>query len=286
MSDMYFKNLPDTTTPIIDVNLNKLNDVKVSTTQPITGEKVWIQKGKNLLDKKNKLSYGSISVDSTSEDLVYANVQAYTTDWIPCIPNTAYTVSGGNRNRWQFKNASNVITYIEQATITTPSDAKFMRCYCYYDANNTGLNNVNLQIEQRANATSYEAYIEPTLYVKNDNNVYEKQFIKNAFNTRQLVLLGDFFDTIDINIVQKVGNIVQVIFRGHTKTEIPNNTDIAKLPYVPISSTIVPISATSGRYVLGDLKFSFLLVSASTWRSTPIETNKWIQANFIYITND
>jgi hypothetical protein len=43
MSDMYFKSLPDTSTPLIPENLDKLNDIKVSSTEPSTGEKVWIQ---------------------------------------------------------------------------------------------------------------------------------------------------------------------------------------------------------------------------------------------------
>lgn len=171
MADMYFENLPSTNTPIIDTNINKLNDVKVSTTQPNTGEKVWIQKGKNLLDK-NKLGFGAITAGSTAETLDY-NTQAYTTDWIFCTPNTSYTLSGGNRVRWQFKNASKQITYADTITITTPADAKYMRCYCFYDDNNVGVGNLNLQIEEGTNATSYESYIEPTIHIKNDNNVYE-----------------------------------------------------------------------------------------------------------------
>lgn len=53
MSDMYFKSLPDTSTPLIPTNLNKLNDIKVSPTQPETGEKVWIDDENNIIKTKN-----------------------------------------------------------------------------------------------------------------------------------------------------------------------------------------------------------------------------------------
>lgn len=284
MSDMYFQNLPSTSTPITAENLNKLNDIKVSSTEPITGEKMWIQKGKNLLDKNNKLAFGTIPLNSTSETLDY-NTQSYTTDWMPCTPNTKYTVSGGNRIRWQFKNASETITYADTATATSPIDAKYMRCYCYYDENNTGLNNVNLQIEQGATATSYEAYIEPTLYVKNNNGVYEKQFTKSILNRRCLVL-SNYFDTVDINDVLKIGNIVQVVFRAHTKTAIPNDTVFATLPYQTKSNNVVALS-TMGRYSFGDFIFSYTGASGGNyWKCGAISADKWVQANFVYITSD
>ena len=53
MSDMYFKSLPDKSTPLIPTNLDKLNDIKVSPTQPTTNEKVWIQRGNNILNLSN-----------------------------------------------------------------------------------------------------------------------------------------------------------------------------------------------------------------------------------------
>lgn len=56
MSDMYFENLPSTTTPLTAENLNKLNDIKVSSTQPSTGEKVWF---KNSTEKKIYIKNGN-----------------------------------------------------------------------------------------------------------------------------------------------------------------------------------------------------------------------------------
>lgn len=54
MSDMYFKSLPDTSTPLIPSNLDKLNDIKVSPTQPETGEKVWFKTDNNSILVKNE----------------------------------------------------------------------------------------------------------------------------------------------------------------------------------------------------------------------------------------
>lgn len=53
MSDMYFKSLPDTSTPLIPSNLDKLNDIKVSPTEPTTNEKVWIDNINNIIKAKD-----------------------------------------------------------------------------------------------------------------------------------------------------------------------------------------------------------------------------------------
>ena len=110
-------------TPLNQTNLNQMQTnieksaVAISSTQPNTGEKVWIKKGKNLLNK-NKLQNGAITANSTDSALD-PNSRAYTTEWIECLSNKSYTLSNGNRNRWQFKNSSGVITFASGNTVTT-----------------------------------------------------------------------------------------------------------------------------------------------------------------------
>lgn len=52
-----------------------------------------------------------------------------------------------------------------------PNNTAFMRCDVHKDYYNEA------QIEQNSTATSYEAYVEPQIYIKNSNDVYE-EFIK------------------------------------------------------------------------------------------------------------
>jgi predicted acylesterase/phospholipase RssA len=50
MTRIRFEDLPSTNTPRNAENLNKLNNVVISPTEPTTGEEVWIQRGKNLIN--------------------------------------------------------------------------------------------------------------------------------------------------------------------------------------------------------------------------------------------
>lgn len=106
---------------------------------------------KNLFD--GKWDSGYISGGSTSTALS-AHATARTTKWIPCKPNTTYTLSGGNRNSWQVKSSSGVISSLtELPTVTTRSDSAEMRVYYSVDGAQT-----QVQIEQGTTATPYEPY--------------------------------------------------------------------------------------------------------------------------------
>lgn len=150
------------------------NLVIVSSTEP-TGdnrEKVWIKKGKNLLNKADVAIGKFFAANSTDEELDTTS-NALTTAWIPCLPNTTYIISGGNdRNRWQTKAQDGTITYMGDSSrsLKTNSTAKYLRCY-YYASYSGALPDV--QIEQ-GTTTAYEEYIQPEIYVLNNNDVYEK----------------------------------------------------------------------------------------------------------------
>jgi len=95
---------------------------------------------------------GYITVGVLNENPTSPDVGQVTSKWMPCEPNTAYTVSGGDRNTWHFKTATGVIN--ASAAIpnpTTPSDAAFMRVY--YSTNGS---HKNIQVEKGLSATAYE----------------------------------------------------------------------------------------------------------------------------------
>lgn len=117
------------------------------------------------------------------------------------------------------------------------------------------------------------------------NGVSGRKLVETNDIEKTTLTLGDYFDTIDTNEVTKNGNVVQVVFRGHTKKAIPNNTIFATLPYRTKSSNVVALS-TMGEYSLGNFIFSYTGSSDKSWRCGGISTDKWVQANFVYITSD
>ena len=221
MSDMYFKSLPDTSTPLIPSNLDKLNDIKVSPTQPETNEKVWIQKGKNLISPSNIFKGYDIE-ENTTDLTVYGN--GLTTGWIQVLPNTTYTLSGGNRCRFQFKNDNGVVTYgganaTNPYSFTTLADTKYVRIYFYdyYNASITYPELPEVQLEQGSTATEYEAYIEPNIWCKNDNGVFEECKLKNDYSN--LILIKQQSDNTELTLD---GNAA--VFRNPYHEEIAGYT--------------------------------------------------------------
>lgn len=153
---------------------NLLGDrVVVSPTEP-TGDnrkKVWFQKGKNLFNKNN-IQSGSELLSTT----LYAqpNSDYYISDYIEITPGQTYYLSGnkvaGTTNIFYNENKVPVSSYSAvTGTIPIPDSATYIR----FNGRLNELDN-NIQLEQGSKATTYEAYIRPTIYILNDNNVYEK----------------------------------------------------------------------------------------------------------------
>lgn len=116
---------------------------------------------KNMFDYGTSTN-GGIAVNSTSEKLDY-NTHSLTSAWIPCEPNTTYTMSGSyNRSRWQTKAANGTITYVGDnlTSITTSSTAAYLRVYYYFDDNSTVYPTTvtNIQIEKGSTATAFTSY--------------------------------------------------------------------------------------------------------------------------------
>lgn len=246
MSDMYFKRLPDKSTPLIPGNLDKLNDIKVSPTEPTTNEKVWIQKGKNLFNKKNYLGYFWFSSDGT----LYATGDNHiVTNFIEVKPNTQYTFSINTAIylsiRGYDNNKNHVETFFDNTaqtiTFTTGENTYFVRVGI-----GNGLNyiNNNIQLEQGSTSTEYEAYIEPVVWLKNDNGVYEPFYKESEMNKVPEII------TTETGIAEKYpdGRLVQ---RGNYSIEaLEVNTGAFKNVTLPIpfidNTYSVSINKTSG----------------------------------------
>lgn len=151
------------------------NELIVKDVEPTTGQEVWLQKTKNLFNKKNVYNL-FMAADSTSEKLEN-NLFCLTTGWIPCSANTYYTISGGNnRKRWQTKNKNGVITFVASSseTILTNNEACYMRCYFYLGEAEVPISSCpDVQIEEGNTATEFTPYVENKILTKNNNGKYE-----------------------------------------------------------------------------------------------------------------
>lgn len=153
-------------------NIEK-SSVVVNPTQPTTNEKVWFKKGKNLLNKNNyfkdlegyigfivNLEYGQTYTMSSNIPIIakfatQSNLAGPTVGPQNWIKFTSWTFVAG-------KNSGNFLNNIVYIGINEKKMQKNIEAFSDYE----------LQIEPGSTATAYEEYIEPKLFVKN-NNVFE-----------------------------------------------------------------------------------------------------------------
>ena len=196
MTRIRFEDLPSTNTPRNAENLNKLNNVVISSSEPTTGEEVWIQKGKNLFNKNDVLHGYWIN-----NGIVEANALWSTSNFIEVKPNTPYSfsstlISGASEiqttiiyydvNKIRI-NSSYFQTLTK--TETTPSNCCYVRVLYRNDVQE------NVQLEQ-GSATTYEPYIDKKIYTKNDNDVYEKFYDETKLENYSLAekRIGNWVD--------------------------------------------------------------------------------------------
>lgn len=183
----------------VNTQINEVNEqltnieqegIIVSPTEPTTNRrKVWMQKGKNLFNKNNAniiSGYMSGGVHKIFKNNTNADKMIY----IKCNPNTTYTVSKCVSSRFAVCAINEILTTSEKditnvivdnneqsITITTGTNECYLYVYYYTSGDNEQEILNSIQIEQGSTATEYEEYIEPKMYILNDNNVYE-EFMK------------------------------------------------------------------------------------------------------------
>ena len=202
-------------------NLNKLQQdigTVVSATEPQGNErlKVWMQKGKNLFDGNYKSGYG---YDNSTGNVITLST-VYSNQSIITVPYGATKLilsknGEGKNTRFFFydKNKTFLSSIVNNdGAVTIPENARYFNFQ-------VGMNTVNndftkIQVETE-NLTSYEAYVEPKIYVLNNNDVYE-EFISKE-------------DTLDkySTAEQKIGTWIdgKTIYRKVINLgNLPNNT--------------------------------------------------------------
>lgn len=153
-------------------------------------KKVWIQKGKNYLDiskLKARTTYGitftptdtGIKISGTAYD-TYAYGDSIKFDLEKGKTYTLYGNNAGNTLKLELKKNGTVFMVLKtEKNITTFTPTENVESITFVlegISKGTTYNYEisNLQIEQGSKATKYEAYIEPKIYIKNSNDVYEE----------------------------------------------------------------------------------------------------------------
>lgn len=157
-------------TPLSAYNLNNMQDVVVSATEPtgISRKKVWIQKGKNLFNGIIINDYG-LNDDGT----IYGSSKRAVTEYINIVENTNYCFSGATFAMICIYDKNK--NFISSFNGTTTSTFLTTNNTCYVRlAFDITTDYSNLQLEQGTVATDYEEYKDKKIYIKNNDNVYEE----------------------------------------------------------------------------------------------------------------
>lgn len=173
-------------------------EVYVGAEEPTAGEKVWFRKVKNVFNFYNiQTKYPNAKLNTKSNNsfsITNIGNWAYALLNLNLKPNTIYTLSADVTN----SNGAYCGFYIDNNIDGCKNGDKSFKSAITFTTDETGVQTVfayvnrsatttastytvtfnNVQLEQGSKATSYEAYIEPQIYVRNSNGVYE-EFTKN-----------------------------------------------------------------------------------------------------------
>ena len=182
----------------------ELNPVAVSATQPTTNEKVWFKTGKNKFNSSNLSSQTNTGITtsfdgstmklngtSTGDGSIYNRtstsivLEAGTYTWTLTKKSGTVTKTTQQAAAYLRKSIagttlatnslSNFATSDTQKTTSTLTEETMIEFSSYVNSAGIVFNNLILEVQiEKGTGTAYEAYIEPAIYTKNDNGVYEE----------------------------------------------------------------------------------------------------------------
>lgn len=184
-------------------------EVYVGAEEPTTGEKVWFRKGKNYLDiskLKSRTSYG-ITLTPTDTGIKISGTATDTYAYggkisIALKKGVEYTLSGKNAGNilkivLLKQDASTIImnvkTLNDEITFIPTEDVFYIQFVLEGITKSTAYDYEisNLQIEQGSKAKPYKDYIEPKLFVRNSNGVYEEFIEKTDYNPGEELMIPE-----------------------------------------------------------------------------------------------
>lgn len=273
----------------------ELSTVAVSATQPTTSEKVWFRNGKNLFDKDNSVKV-HMFIDTSSNKFVDNYEQAIST-YIKIEGNTTYTISKTAGKTFRVATSESIpansvkilSTTVNhegtKITITTETNAKYLFIN-YYNASNGDTKGEeimknSLQIEKNTVATSYEDYVKPAIFVKNNNNVYE-EFIK----VEELQIISS---VTDITLSgYRIGNLCFVNINGSGETFTKNwtNYELGKITGITAKTMVCSTFTNQNGQVCDIAIYANTNTIQLNYRAvTPTSKNSWIRGQLVFVCN-
>ena len=168
--------------------LNERN-VIVSSEEPTTGEEVWLEKGKNLFDKRLLVSGGWDDSSKTTRVVWGMKIKAGITYTLTNY--SSKRISAFETSNLEQSSSSNSVLVEHGAidgngslTFTTQNDTYLRLLFSNIDNSNISVNDIissNIQLEQGTTATSYEPYITKKIHTKTDNG-YEEFYNEEEHN--------------------------------------------------------------------------------------------------------
>ena len=319
MTRIRFEDLPSTNTPRNAENLNKLNNVVISPTEPTTGEEVWIQKGKNLFNKDvlnipytydTKISILDTGIRATAEKGVGNNRYAaikLDKNLLGKTINLSATIKASSTNKptLQLFFGTDTKPFLQNANIGMgetgtvkgtlpnqfPDGCNGLYLLAYVNTSGTYqigdyVDYTNLQISFEEG--SYEPYTDKKIYTKNDNGVYE-EFLKVYDLTPKSIpiVLADFVKSGAVEVIRS-GNVVvvevsDVVFK---EDRVEWNTVFAyglPKPFATKSDVWKKGCLLNNKGVIGINGDGNLIISERTGTQS---TSSTYNGQFIYMTTD
>ena len=235
----------------------------VSSAEPtgINRKKVWMQKGKNWFNKNDLKITNAWQVTYTIDENKDINIKVSQTGGV-CFVGTnstylkagTYTFSATTTGQlseirvYNAKDNSQILTNSSNSfTLTLEEDAMiYFQFYVFSTSLSNSLKVSEIQIEQGTGKTSYEAYIEPKIYVLNNNGVYEELMKKEDISNELYYKSGDKFIT-------SYGTYYGGTLTGSLKTisfTIPFPKSTKNIKNITINSIKITVRDVKGQYLL------------------------------------
>lgn len=264
MAKEFFKNLPDTSTPLTATRFNGLLDGDESQGNLVVDS----IRSKNIFTGFHTGTYDS------STGVYNPSGAGISTSKIKVVSGESYYLTGvesGITIRILYWNDN---TYVTSETMTTLSTGNTITPQGNYLVIQTGTNVTysNVQLEKGTSATTYSPY----------QNLNEQDEVILTSGT-----LGNYFSTVDSNLVAKSGNVVQIQFRALVNTNISNNTAFYIAPYKPkFGAANEILIGVGGEYDYNTgIKWGYVGRNGD-FRGESIAAGKWIHINTTFITED
>lgn len=209
-----------------DQVLNLGSEVAISSEEPTTQEKVWLQKGKNLieyysighvngltgeLDTDTNWNHSQLIKVRPGEKYTFSIESTTSQQWL-----LAYYKEDGAFISMDYGDFSSGYNFIVKSM---PSN-----CHKVYVGWRADKNYSNVQLEQGEEATSYEPYIPKKIHTKNDNG-YEEFY--NEEEHKEVILFDGAPTTGDVSLKDSVSHYKYIEVFYYT---YPSNFSSVKVP--------------------------------------------------------